>query len=120
MCPIATRAAFKFDRADSALAVAAFQSQPSITETVSRFWSSLCQFSTRCGRSRVCRPAFEQRTAAIDFDEAFHLIRTGVEIVLEHLNCGIDFIVFDAIAGELKRARHDPRAVDVMFDVELA
>jgi len=55
----------------------------------------------------------------IELDEALHLFGAGVEVVLEHLNGGIDFIVRDAASRQLMRAGHHPGAVDAMFDVEL-
>src|SRR5947209_17220495 len=71
----------------------------------------------RRGRSNT-RPPFEQG-GAIELHEALHFFRAGVEIVLEHANGGVDFVVAEAISGELKRASHDPPAVNSMFDVEL-
>src|SRR2546423_3448826 len=78
-----------------------------------------CPPSTQSRRSDLRRPALEQRPAAIDLDQALHLTGAGVEIVLEHLNDRIDLTIFDIIAGQLQRARHDPRPVDTMFDLEL-
>ena len=63
-------------------------------------------------------PALEQRAASIDFKEAFHLPGTGIEIILEHLNSGIDFTVPYAVARKLMRARHHLGAVEAVSDVK--
>src|SRR3954447_5255081 len=63
-------------------------------------------------------PALEQRTAAIDLEQALHLPAAGIEIVLEHLDVRVDLRVGGAAGGELMRSRHHASGLEATLEVK--
>src|SRR5436190_11439438 len=75
----------------------------------------------RLGPHRVIvggRPALEQGAAAVDLEQPLHLFAACVEIVLEHLDIGVDFLIRAAARAELMRSGQDSGSLDPVFDVE--
>ena len=77
--------------------------------------------SVHCGRTSLSvlgvegpvfdrRPALEQRAALVERNQAFHLIGASIEVVLQHLDGGVDFAVRAAMTRKLMRTGTPQRA----------
>lgn len=65
------------------------------------------------------RPTLKARSAAIERNETLHFTGAGIKVVLEHLDCILNFGVCTAVSGKLLRPGDDPDTVKVVFDLEL-
>lgn len=65
-------------------------------------------------------PPLEQRAAPVQRNDPLHFIGTCIQIVLQHLDGGLDFVVGAAVNRKLMRTSHHPGTVNAVFDVEFA